>query len=162
VLFEPIVFPQVRDLPEGGSPMPAAARRRRPEFASYDEAIANFASKPPLNTLRADALAAYVRHGFALTDAGNVRLKCQPENEARTYEMSGTHGTFERLDEIACPVLVLSGRDEPMQPAAWAEQVADAMPSGRFERHDELGHFGPLEAPDLVADVIAGFFSSLP
>jgi pimeloyl-ACP methyl ester carboxylesterase len=84
-----------------------------------------------------------------------------PENEALTYEMSGTHGTYERLGEIACPVLVLSGRDEPMQPAAWAEQVAQALPAGRFERHDELGHFGPLEAPDLVGDVIERFFSAL-
>jgi len=161
VLFEPIVMPPDLVRPEGGSQMPAVARRRRAEFATRDEAIANFASKPPLNTLRADALAAYVEHGFRDTPEGTVRLKCLPEHEAQTYEMSGSHDTFARLGEVQCAVLVMSGRDEPMQPAAWAENVAQAIPNGHFERHDELGHMGPLEAPDLVGDVVDRFFSAI-
>src|ERR1700722_5255681 len=72
-LYEPvIVAPGV--LPPSGSPNPMveAGGRRRSAFASYDEALANFAAKPPLNQLHPDALAAYVRGGVALPGDGGA------------------------------------------------------------------------------------------
>ncbi len=154
--FEPIVFPPI---PEGviasGNPLAESARRRRPSFPSFDDAIANFASKPPLNALAPDALDAYVRHGFRPTADGTVELKCRPETEARCYEMGGHHGGFARLGEVACPVVVARGRDDLMGPASFAPRIAEALPHGRLEEHPELGHFGPLEDPPRIAAAIA-------
>jgi hypothetical protein len=36
-------------------------------------------------------------------------------------------------------------------PASFADRVADALPRGHLEAHDDLGHFGPLEAPGRMA-----------
>jgi hypothetical protein len=152
--FEPIVFPPSR-VPAGGvdSPLAAGARRRRPSFASHAEALDNFASKPPLNVARADALHAYVRHGFVAGEDGRVHLACRPDDEARTFEGGGDHDAYERLGEVRCPVVIACG-GEPVGPASFAGDVAARLPHGRLEVHPHLGHFGPLEAPgELAASV---------
>lgn len=160
-LYEPITPPRAA-LPffEGGSSLADGAARRRPTFASQADAIANFASKPPLNVLRADALHAYVRHGFATREDGAVHLACRPDDESRIYRGGGSHHAFERLGEVACLVVVACGRDEP-GPGLFAPAVADALPQGHLERIDSLGHFGPLEGPEICAAAVRRLASSL-
>lgn len=160
-LFEPITPPPgALSPPSGGNALADRAARRRPAFASHAEAIANFASKPPLSALRADALHAYVRHGFQAGEDGAVHLACRPEDESQIYRGGGAHDAFARLGEVASPVVVACGRDEP-GPALFAPAVAAALPGGRLERLEELGHFGPLEAPGICAGSVRRFAASL-
>jgi pimeloyl-ACP methyl ester carboxylesterase len=161
-LFEPITFPE-GFRPEGGpSPMVVAARRRRPSFASRYEAYKNYASKPPLSVFHPDALRAYVDHGFIDGLDGLVHLACQPEHEARIFEMGAAHHTFERLGEVTCPVVVGCGAvGETPGPAMVAPLVADALPNGRLEQFDDLDHFGPLEDPARFAERIAALEASI-
>lgn len=155
-LFEPIVFPGPVPTGEGQNPLAASARRRRPDFVSYEAAIANFASKPPLDILRPDVLDAYVRYGFRPTGNGTeVTLKCRPEVEAQVYEMGSQHGAFTRLAEIDLPVVVARGAVEAFGPGAFAAAIAEALPKGTLEEHPELGHFGPLQDPARIADRVA-------
>ena len=42
----------------------------RTNFASYDEAIANYSAKPPLNVFHPECLESYVRFGFRETPEG--------------------------------------------------------------------------------------------
>ncbi len=156
-VYEPIVFPT--GLFEGPNLAAGGARRRRAEFASRAMALANFSTKPPLDVLSPEVLSLYVEHGFAATPDGTVRLKCQPETEARTFEGSMGHDTFARLGEIACPVLVMSGPAEDGRPAAVAAEVAYHLPHGELHPFERLGHFGPLEDPPAVAEVVAAFFA---
>ena len=106
VLYEPVVFPPLwRGLSKAfslfsESPLALSARKRRMEFSSLQEALKNFASKPPMNTFHADVLEDYVRHGTAAVagegviegghvreednssgDQGPVRLLCDPNVE---------------------------------------------------------------------------------
>lgn len=159
-LYEPIV-PPPGTLGSGDGPNPLAdgAARRRPSFPSAAEALANYASKPPLNVLRADALHAYVRHGLGAGEDGHVHLACRPDDEARIFRGGGAHEAFEHLGAVACPVVVAVGRNEP-GPALFAPAVAAALPHGRLERHD-LGHFGPLEAPEQCASAVRAFAEAL-
>ncbi|MCU1503734.1 MAG: hypothetical protein JWM12_3088 [Ilumatobacteraceae bacterium] len=161
VIFEPIVFPPDVARPEGApSPMVEGARRRRAVFASYEAAIANYASKPPLSALTPEALDAYVRYGFFEGADGQVHLKCRPEIEAATFELGGRHNTDAVLDEIEVPVLVVAGRAEELQPpSVIAESVAERLPNGTFLRLPDLDHFGPMTRPDIVAQVVADFVS---
>ncbi|NBS28513.1 MAG: alpha/beta fold hydrolase, partial [Actinobacteria bacterium] len=95
VLYEPIIFPPESRRPDAPkSPLADGARRRRTNFASFDEALANYSAKPPLNVFHPECLEAYVRHGFRETPDGDVTLKCRPEHEARTYESGGLHETW--------------------------------------------------------------------
>jgi len=160
-LYEPIVPPPHAPLTnDGPNPLADGAERRRRSFPSHADALANFAAKPPFNVLRADALHAYVRHGFAAGEDGAVHLACRPADEARIYRSAGAHRAFERLGEVRCPVVVACGREEP-GPALFAPAVADALPEGRLERLDPLGHFGPLEAPEIGARSVRRFAQGL-
>jgi len=159
-LFEPIVFPPDGRLPPEGSPMPAAARRRRSAFSSRDDAYANYASKPPLNVLHADALRAYVDHGFVDGLDGQVHLACRPENEAEVFEMSTSHDTWAHLGRVGCPVTVGYGGDGA-GPAEIAPGIAERIPGADVEYFPELGHFGPLQGPDRVAERIEAFFAAI-
>lgn len=155
VLFEPIVFPtdRVRE-PDTPNFLAMGARRRRPVFDSFDAAIANYASKPPMAAFDPDALDAYVRHGFR-QDGDQVRLKCDPETEASTFDNGSTHSTWDVLTEIKVPVVVVAGVIEELQPSAVAPLVAEQLANARFVHRPEMDHFGPMTHPTEVAALIA-------
>lgn len=155
VIYEPIVFPpQAIDETENPVHLAESARRRRSTFASYEAAIANFAAKPPLSALTPAALDAYVRHGFRQDSDGQVHLKCVPELESRTYEMSRSHHAWDMLPEITIPVLVVCGLPSPDSPAQFAGAVAERLGNGAHLQLDDLDHFGPMTNPDRIAELI--------
>lgn len=185
-LFEPIVFPsEFADVSD--NPMAQGALRRRSHFESREEAFANFAGKPPLSQLCTECLAAYVTYGFNTVDhseqtadrsqhtvtastqevadngAGKrIVLACRPEDEAAGYRMGGRHGAWDHLGEVGCPVVVLRGNDAEPSPATMAPTIAEMLPEGRLEIHEELGHFGPLEQPDAMARSVLELIGTLP
>ena len=153
-LFEPIIVPPPEGTPRpAGNPLADAARRRRPRFPDREAAYANYASKPPLNTLTPAALRAYVDHGFRDLPAGGVELKCSPEVEAAVFSASFDTDVFARLGEVRCPVTVGASGDGGM-PAGMAPLVVEALPDGRLETFPDLTHFGPMEDPPAVAAAI--------
>jgi pimeloyl-ACP methyl ester carboxylesterase len=153
-LYEPIIIPASGEMPLGPNPMSARALRRRPTFGSKAEAMLRYASRPPLNTLQAGALAAYVEYGFADEPDGTVRLKCRPEYEAATFDATGK-ATVSMASEVTTPTTIAVGHVEgDWGPALFAPAVAEAMPNAVIERFDRLGHFGPLEDPATIAHAI--------
>ena len=56
------------------------------------------------------------------------------------------------LHEVKCPVTVARGGRADFGPAAVAQPVSEALPDGRLEVFEALGHFGPLEDPAAVAE----------
>jgi pimeloyl-ACP methyl ester carboxylesterase len=156
--FEPIVLP-VPDPPgPQENPLSEGARRRRAVFPSRQDAYENYASKPPLDVLDERALRAYVEHGFEDRPDGTVTLRCRPEDEAEVYRMGFEHDAFARFREVRCPVMVACGETtDAIGPDTVAKQAA-ALPEGRSEILPGLGHFGPLEDPEAVAEHIAAAF----
>lgn len=152
-LFEPVIMPVEAPpaFPGGDNPLAAGARRRRPVFDSKDDAFANYAAKPPFNVLAAEALRAYVDFGFREQPDGTVRLKCEPENEARTYEMSFYHQGFVHLPEVKIPVTVVCGAETDSFPEPVIRMIAERLPQGTPGVLPGLGHFGPLQDPDAIA-----------
>ena len=160
-VFEPIVFPPVDEsVDRPVNPLAGGARKRRSTFDSYEDALANYASKPPMSAFHPDAREQYVLHGFKKTDNG-VELKCLPEHEAVTYETGGTSGAWEQLGNIQTRTWVISGALAPFQPSSFAEAVSQQMTSSTFIRWDEVGHFGPLERPDLIVTYVASVLATL-
>ncbi|MGA0863505.1 MAG: alpha/beta fold hydrolase [Ilumatobacteraceae bacterium] len=161
-VFEPIVFPPPDPVagPRPESPLPAGARKRRATFPSYETAIENFAAKPPLASFHPRAREAYVRHGFRPT-ADGIELKCLPEHEARTYETGGTSGAWDDLPTVSVPTWVLSGTPAPFQPSSFAVSVAERIPGATYVQYDEMGHFGPLEHPDTISEMVERTLATL-
>ncbi len=153
-LYEPIVLPRGFFDAPNANPLAAGARNRREVFNSRAEALARYSSRSPLGVMRADALAAYVEGGFVDLPDGRVRLACSAETEARTFEASGGLSTEEAVS-ISVPATVAAGTVAGVpNPGAFAPAVADALPRGRFLSFEDLGHFGPLEAPGVVAAAV--------
>lgn len=153
-LYEPIVWP-TEFAHEGPNPMAGPARRRREAFASRAEAFVRYASRPPLGLLRADALWAYVTHGFEDLPDGTVRLKCRSTSEAATFEAE-TAMTLDRVVGVAPPITVAVGdRRAPGSPdhgpAELAPSLVAGLAAGRLVRYAHLGHFGPFQDPETVA-----------
>jgi pimeloyl-ACP methyl ester carboxylesterase len=156
-LFEPIVVPFDRPLGAGvENPLADSARRRRAEFPSKADALWRYATKTPLRALNAEALAAYVEHGFEDTPEGTARLKLAPAHEAAVFEATGK-ATLDTLATIDTPVAVAIGVIEEMRPAAWGPDVAEALVNGELLAFPTLGHFGPLEDPNGVGASVLGW-----
>ena len=59
-----------------------------------------------------------------------------------------------RLGEIACPSLMLWGREDKFSPAAEGLKLSVATGHGRYAEISGCGHFPSLEAPEETADVV--------
>ncbi|MFQ5558545.1 MAG: alpha/beta fold hydrolase [Acidimicrobiales bacterium] len=150
-LYEPIVLPAELVLTTRDNPMIEPALRRREVFASKAEALERYASRPPLSVLRADSLAAYVDAGFEELPDGTVRLRCRPENEARTFACEQKM-TLDRIDDLSIPVTVGAGKvASSPNPADFAPPMVERLRSGRLLWYEHLGHFGPLQTPEAIA-----------
>ena len=158
VCFEPIVFPPPgrptdahhRRAPTRWprSPAPAGDLRllRGGHRAVRRQTAARARCDPTCST-------AYVRHGFRPDGDGGVTLKALREHEARTYDMGRRHGAFDRLGEVACPVVVAPAATAGTR-RRLAPLIADAPPRRDAGSFPELGHFGPLEDPAAFAAVV--------
>lgn len=153
-LYEPIVPPGPAPDAPVGNPLAQGARFRQEVFPSRAEALWRYASRTPLAILRADALAAYVEHGFEDTEDGRARLRCRRESEARTFEAAGEiHAGM--LGGLALRTTVAVGGTDPGMVADFAPALAAALPHATLEHHPGLGHFGPLQDPVAIASAIA-------
>lgn len=155
VLFEPTIFPPItRQLTGVPNQLADGARKRRTTFASFEDALANYSSKPPLNVFHPDALYAYVMFGLRQLPDGSVTLKCSPEHEARTYEAAAKQDAWGDLAKLTVPTWVISGLELEYGPSSIASRVATAIPDSHFVRYDDLTHFGPMQDPVRFATII--------
>ena len=63
------------------------------------------------------------------------------------------------LAEIACPVLLVVGRQDQWSPVAQHEEMLRLLPDARLEIVENAGHFAPLEQADTVARLLADFLA---
>ncbi len=61
------------------------------------------------------------------------------------------------LAQIACPVLLIVGRQDQWSPVSQHEDMLALLADARLEIIDEAGHFAPVERPEAVADLLVPF-----
>ena len=159
--YEPVAAPPEfwARFADFGHNLSAAALRRRAVFPSRAAALAHYAAKPPLSSLRADVLAHYVEDGFADQADGTVRLRCDPAAEAATFTMAPHAAAWDELDQVACPTTFSCGGAASNFGIGAATALAARVLRGRVDEHAALGHLGPLQDPDEVALSIAAAFA---
>ena len=163
--FEPVVMPDAaRARMAGHNPLADGARRRRETFPSTEEAVANYASKPPYLELDPEALRLYVESGFELVPAGeggdgrSVRLRCRRQDEAATFAAAGDHDAFAHLAEVGCPVTLCCGEQTDAFGPRLMRADAEPIPHARVEVMPGVGHFGPIQRPaEVAASVVQAF-----
>jgi len=62
-----------------------------------------------------------------------------------------------RLKEIACPVVVIVGKDDPGTPVAMAEEIHQALPGSKLVVIPSAAHLSNLEQPDAFNQSLADF-----
>ncbi len=158
---------QVRE--ERSSELASQARRRRSHFGSLDEARSHYAGRGIFADFDPAAFEAFL--GAALVPAAGTAgrgdgagsspsgyvLACDPEDEARIYEASGTHNAWGALGDVGCPVRVLGGALSPAVPPGDVKAIAVQLPAGQAAIVPGLGHFGPFQAPAEIARDILGW-----
>ena len=156
ILIEPIIFPPPFQRLEDG-PLVAGAIRRRASFASPGEAREHFSSKSAFASWDERALRGYVDGGLIERD-GRFWLACDPQVEADAYRAGTAHGAYERLAEIACPVVILAGQSSDTHSEPFVAHLADVIPDCRYRVVSSAGHFLPMERPDVIAGQIIDEF----
>ncbi len=157
--FEPILIKQDRETADRSkSSMAQGALKRRAVFANRGEAFARYSGRPPLDRLDERALRAYVDHGFADLEDGTVTLRCLPATESAVFAQTSSE-TFYRAGQLEIPFAMAASGDGGI-PAASVMEAAAEFPHLELVQIPELTHFGPLEAPDHIADLAGTWLSS--
>ncbi|MEV6025283.1 alpha/beta hydrolase [Streptomyces sp. NPDC052036] len=84
------------------------------------------------------------------------------EGWAAQYEATINEDRLPGLRKLSRPALVVAFSHDMIMPPAMGRAVADAIPECRYEELDGCGHFGFLERPDDVNELLVDFFRTAP
>jgi len=150
VLIEPIIYPPPYHMAD--VPIADAAQRRREVFPDRQAAYDRFLDSP-LGVWRPEALAAYVDGGFESAPDG-LRIKCRPAVEAEIFRQGLNHDTWDRLDQISVPVTVVAGEYSDTHQEPHLTTFVDRFHDAELIVVPDVGHFVPMERPDVIASII--------
>lgn len=114
------------------------------------------------------ALAPYVFAAGAeesLVDAFVEQKSADPQDPAGYRALLAAvlgHDTYDRLDEIDAPTLVISGEDDRLIPALSSELLRERIAAARLEILPDAGHLFFIEQPQRTLAVIEDFLDSTP
>jgi len=75
----------------------------------------------------------------------------------RQIMAAANHDTFDRLQEITCPVMIIHGTDDVMIPAGNAELLRQLMPHAELHLLEGMGHGYNLEAQETADALVIDF-----
>lgn len=160
ILIEPIIFPPDYFGERGdANPMSDAARKRRMVWDSVEQIIESYGARPPFQRWRPEALRIYAEHGTFRREDGRVELKCPGGIEAQLFDHSSSLNTWDLLDRVAQPALVIRGALTESPVGALAQQVAERLPNARLLTIEDAGHMSPMERPDVIAREVLSFLA---
>lgn len=148
ILVEPVIYPGPNVRSE--HPMSERAVRRRRQFPTRADAAASFRDRGAFEGWDPKAFDGYIECG--LVGTGPVALACDPEIEADIYRASGAHETWDHLDSIEIPVLLLHGAESDTVTPDLARAQQSRFVRAGLDSVEGAGHFLPMQLPDLVAD----------
>jgi pimeloyl-ACP methyl ester carboxylesterase len=100
----------------------------------------------------------------ALTEPilGMIERKTPEIFHAQTRALLGRRDAAPLLQGIACPTLVLCGREDAWSQLSWHEEMARAIPNARLAVIENCGHMATMERPDEVSAAMRNWLTALP
>jgi len=148
VLFGPLVA-----LPDAGrAPLRARAEQARKEGESGMQAIADAILQ---NNVAAETRS---RRPIALAAVRESIMRQCPDGYARSCEALAD-ATAADLAKITCPVLLVTGDQDPVSPPQTVRGIAERISGARVEVLDRCGHWTVYEKPQECGDLLARFFA---
>lgn len=87
-----------------------------------------------------------------MLNAKNGRLTI-PTGEIIQAQSCATHDTYDLLDRITCPTLVIGGAEDKIVTGSGSVEMAERIPGAQLSMHEGLGHGLYEEAPYFLARV---------
>ena len=87
-----------------------------------------------------------------------IRLK----NYLAVLNASTRQDRGDRLEQIACPTLVISTDQDRVYPEPVTRQLVERIPGAVHARIERAGHLSNLEQPEAFKRVVLDFLCSLP
>lgn len=75
----------------------------------------------------------------------------------RLTKSAETHNTRDKLPDITCPTMVISGDSDVLTPRYEQEDIASRIPNAKLIVFPNCGHASMYEQPDLFVSTILGF-----
>jgi pimeloyl-ACP methyl ester carboxylesterase len=88
-------------------------------------------------------------------------LKTPPQVTHGDYAACDAFDVMERLGEVRCPTLVISGTADRLTPSKYAVYLRDHIPGAELVLVDAAGHMVMLEKPEVVSRAVFGFITRL-
>lgn len=76
------------------------------------------------------------------------------------FQMMSTHDTYDKLGDISCPTLVMTGEEDLIVPSRNAQIMAKCIPNAQIIKYSDTGHLAYVQKPEQVAKDIADFIQS--
>ncbi len=159
ILTEPLMFPPALQLlmkqnNAENNPMVIGARKRRAQFPSKQAMIENYIGKGAFKTWPRSWIEDYVDGGSRELATGECRLTCEPEWEAKSFQVSEIT-PWDQIATLACPTTILYGASgtSTCSPLG-VEKYLELQPGTRVIQDPEASHFLPMENPQLVIDEV--------
>lgn len=154
-----------------------AIQRRAPERVRRLVLIATSArGDSEVQARRKAAVAGADPAAFRGLSRSSIRISLAPDREGYTALVERIHamslrlggetfrrqalfqrnGDLDRLSGIACPTLIVAGRKDRLRSLEEAREMQAAIPGAGLEII-EAGHMIPMEAPEALSAVLAGF-----
>jgi pimeloyl-ACP methyl ester carboxylesterase len=99
---------------------------------------------------------AAVEDWLALFDFSGSRIGAGVRAQLELDDFPDRRADYRR---ITVPSLVIGFADDLVTPPYLAREVAEAIPGAQYEEIEGCGHFGYLERPDEVNELIVKFFA---
>lgn len=87
-------------------------------------------------------------------------LSNDPVGFGNAFRMMAQTNLMPLLPAIACPTLVIAGRQDYIRTVAVTQSIAEKIPGSRFEIID-AGHFMPTTSPEALLALLQDFWSGL-
>jgi pimeloyl-ACP methyl ester carboxylesterase len=85
-------------------------------------------------------------------------MRQDPEGYAGACEASAASADLD-MSKIACPVLLITGKDDAVSNLANSETVAQKMGDAKIQLLEQCGHWMTIEQPVAVNKALAGFLA---
>lgn len=160
LLLDPVIRP--RSSYTGPSPEVDFVLRRRDSWASPEQMFQRFKDRMPFQSWDVATLRDYCNYGLLPDPEGNgFVLACPPAVEASIYAHNSEKESdlYEEIPRIHLPVHIVRSRAgefgvSNFQASPTVPELASFFPNGRDTALTEVSHFIPMEAPDVVAELI--------
>jgi pimeloyl-ACP methyl ester carboxylesterase len=89
-------------------------------------------------------------------------LRFGPRRFRQTFYDALADRIERKLPRIQVPVLVMRGANDPIVPRAWAHELADLAPNGRYAEVGDTGHTVNYMSPRALARAVRHYIRDVP